>query len=95
MRREMLDLEGLLPADHRARVVWAFAERLDFSALYARIGARAGEPGHPPPDPRIMVALWLYATLEGVGRRGSWRGCAKVTWRIAGCAVACRRITTV
>jgi transposase len=42
-------------------------ERLDLSALYERIRAREGEPGRPPPDPRIFLALWLYATLEGVG----------------------------
>lgn len=23
--------------------------------------------GHPPADPRILVALWLYATIDGVG----------------------------
>jgi len=67
LRWDLLDLESLLPADHRARVVWAFAEGLDLSVLYDRIRARAGEPGRPPPDPRIMMALWLYATLEGVG----------------------------
>ncbi len=67
LRWDLLDLESLLPADHRARVVWAFAEGVDLSVLYDRTHARAGEPGRPPPDPRIMVAPWLYATLEGVG----------------------------
>jgi transposase len=64
---DSVDLESQLASDHRARVVWAFVERLDLSALYERIGAREGEPGRPPPDPRIFLALWLYATLEGVG----------------------------
>jgi transposase len=63
----MVDLESQLSSDHRARVVWAFVERLDLSALYERIRAREGEPGRPPPDPRIFLSLWLYATLEGVG----------------------------
>jgi transposase len=26
-----------------------------------------GQPGHPPADPRILVALWLFATIEGIG----------------------------
>src|SRR5208282_1883724 len=26
-----------------------------------------GRPGHPPADPRILLALWLYATVEGIG----------------------------
>jgi transposase len=67
VRWDMIDLEGLLPNDHRARVVWAFVEGLDLSALYAAIKAREGEPGRPPPDPAVLMALWLYATLEGVG----------------------------
>jgi transposase len=62
-----LSLEDLLPPDHRARFVWAFAERLDLSALYGAIKAVEGHPGHPPADPRILLALWLYATVEGVG----------------------------
>ena len=60
-------LDELVPVEHRARLVWAFAERLDLAPLYARIKAVAGHPGHPPADPRLLVALWLYATLEGVG----------------------------
>src|ERR671917_2575675 len=62
-----LSLEDLLPADHRARFVWSFAERLDLSALYGAIKAVEGGPGHPPADPRILLALRLYATVEGVG----------------------------
>jgi transposase len=62
-----VDLDGLLGPDHRARLVWAFVEGLDLSSLYARIKAIEGHPGRPPIDPAILVALWLYATLEGVG----------------------------
>jgi transposase len=62
-----VSLEDLLPADHRARFVWSFAERLDLSALYGAVKAVEGHPGHPPADPRILLALWLYATVEGVG----------------------------
>src|SRR3954465_14614554 len=60
-------LEDLLPGDPRARFVWAFAERLDLSALYGALKAVEGHPGHPSADPRILLALWLYATVEGVG----------------------------
>lgn len=62
-----IDLDGLLPADHRARLVWAFVEGLDLAPLYDRIKAVEGHPGRPPIDPAILTALWLYATLEGVG----------------------------
>jgi transposase len=62
-----VDLDGLLPPDHRARLVWAFVEGLDLVPLYEAIRAREGEPGRPPIDPAILTGLWLYATLEGVG----------------------------
>lgn len=62
-----LSLDDLLPAEHRARLVWAFVERLDLGPLYAAIQAVEGGPGRPPADPRVLMALWLYATLEGVG----------------------------
>src|SRR6202045_11827 len=66
-RWDFIDLEALLPADHRARIVWSFVESLDLSALYDAIKSREGEPGRPPPDPAVLMALWLYATIEGVG----------------------------
>ena len=61
------DLEGLLPPDHRARVVWAFVEGLDLSPLYKLIRAIEGHAGRSPVDPAIHMALWLFATIEGVG----------------------------
>ena len=67
VRWDMIDLDSLLPLDHRARVVWSFVERLDLSPLYEAIRAREGEPGRPPPDPAVLLALWLFATVEGVG----------------------------
>lgn len=66
-RWDFVDLEALLPSDHRARIVMGFVEGLDLSALYEAIRARAGEPGRPPPDPAVLMGLWLYATIEGVG----------------------------
>jgi len=61
------DLEGLLPADHRAREVWAFVDGLDRTAFEEQIRAVEGHAGRPPIDPAILLSLWLYATLEGVG----------------------------
>src|SRR6266513_3237166 len=64
---DFVDLEALVPSDHRARSVLSFVESLDLSRLYEAIKAREGEPGRPPPDPAVLLALWLYATIEGVG----------------------------
>ena len=62
-----LDLESLLAADHPARTVWAFVQALDLRPLYARIKSVAGRGGAPAIDPAILVALWLWATVDGVG----------------------------
>ena len=60
------DLESLLPQDHRARLVWGYVERQDLSRLLDAIRARGAAPGRRAIDPRVLFALWLYATLEGV-----------------------------
>jgi transposase len=67
MRLVPLDLEGALAEDHPARAVWAFVERLGLGEFYERIESREGRAGRPAIDPRILLALWIYATVEGVG----------------------------
>src|SRR5215204_5853306 len=67
MELRAVDLESLLPLDHPARAVWEFVEALDLSPLYAQIRSVEGSAGRPATDPRIFMALWLYATVEGVG----------------------------
>src|SRR5271166_3036956 len=59
--------ETLVADEHRVRLVWSFVEGLDLAALYSTIKAVEGQPGHPPADPRILLALWLYATVQGIG----------------------------
>lgn len=61
-----LALEQMLPIDHRARAVWQFVEGLDLSPLYAEIKAVEGGVGRNPVDPRILMAMWMLATLEGI-----------------------------
>jgi transposase len=61
-----LTIDDLLEPDHPARAVWRFAQGLDLSELYERIRARGSDPGRPAIDPRVLVALWLYATLASV-----------------------------
>lgn len=61
------DLDSIIPQDHRARLLWRAVEALDLSAFYDRIKSREGTAGRPPGDPKVFVALWLYATMDGVG----------------------------
>lgn len=67
LRWDLVDVDSLLSADHRARTVWAFVEGQVLEPLYELIQSREGEAGRPAADPAVLLALWLYATLEGVG----------------------------
>jgi transposase len=60
-------LDELLPEDHEARIVWAYVCGLDLSELSQPIQAVEGGPGQAPADPRILMSLWIYATLRSVG----------------------------
>lgn len=59
--------DQLIPPDHRARGIVKFIEELDLSAFYATVKSRGSEPGRPATDPAMLIALWLFATSEGVG----------------------------
>lgn len=61
------DLESLLAPEHRARLVWGYVVRQDLSRMFDAVKARGSSAGRAAIDPRILFALWLYATLEGVG----------------------------
>jgi len=80
-RRQMewrpLSLDQMLPEEHTVRLVWAYVEALDLSELYERIRAVEGQPGRDPIDPRILLALWLYATIDGVGSARRLEGLCK------------------
>ncbi len=63
----MQDLDGTLPEEHQVRAIWDFLDRLERSVFYASIKAVEGGPGRPARDPQVLLALWVYATVEGVG----------------------------
>lgn len=57
----------LLPAEHEARIVWKYVTEMDVSPLLVQIKSVQHNAGHPMTDPRILIALWMYATLRAVG----------------------------
>jgi transposase len=60
------DLEALLPPDHLARTVWEVVLRWDFARFEQALRARGSDPGRAAADPRLLVALWLYAATQNV-----------------------------
>lgn len=59
-------LDELIPENHLARDVWEFTSNLDFSLFLKEIKIPEGGGGPPAKDPRILMALWLFATMQGI-----------------------------
>jgi len=86
----MVDVEQLLEPDHLARAIWEMTGRLDLTPYTVAVRAVEGEAGRPPIDPRLLIALWIYAYSEKVSAaREVARRCAyhpAYQW-LTGCAV--------
>src|SRR4051812_10358017 len=60
-------VDDLVGPGHLARAVWELVGRRELGAFLDTIKARGSHPGRPATDPRLLIALWLYAYLDGVG----------------------------
>lgn len=60
-------LDDLLGLEHPARQVWDYVEELDLGALYKEVQTTVRSSGRPAIDPALLLALWLYGTVDGVG----------------------------
>jgi transposase len=59
--------DDLVPAQHAVRMVAALVETLDVSGFAEAIKAREGVAGRDATDPGLLVGLWLYACIRGIG----------------------------
>ena len=70
-RRQLARVEqcadDLVRALHPVRTVMAVVEKLDVSGFCEPIRAREGMAGRDATDPRLLVGLWLYACVRGIG----------------------------
>lgn len=64
---QVCDLDSLLDDEHPARLMWAYASKVDLSDLEAAVKSREGCAGMPQTSLRLLLALWLYAMTRGVG----------------------------
>jgi transposase len=60
-------IDDLVPADHPVRALWALVQRWDLTLFLQGIRARGERPGRAATDPQLLIALWLYTTIEGNG----------------------------
>jgi transposase len=61
-----LDVEKLIPIGHPARNLWEFLGRLDLSQFSTDIKSVEGKAGRSAWDPRLLIAIWLYAYSRGI-----------------------------
>jgi transposase len=59
--------DDLVPAQHPVRMVMALVETLDLSRFAEPIKAREGVAGRDATAPQLLVGLWLYACIRGIG----------------------------
>lgn len=60
-------VDGDLPAEHLARTLDAVVGSLDLAPFLACAKSTEGVAGRPILSPRMMLVLWLYAIIDGVG----------------------------
>lgn len=60
-------LDDLLSEDHKVRAIWDYVQQLDLSQILSKVRVTEGSVGRSATDPYILLALWLYATVEGIG----------------------------
>lgn len=65
---QLLSLDQMLPGDDRARIVWEFVCSLDLEGLYEKIEVTGNTAGRDAICPEVLMALWLMATLDGIGK---------------------------
>ena len=61
-----VDAETLIPEDHVARAIWSYLDNGALGLLRDRQVGR-GRPWPAPTDPQVLLALWMLATVDGVG----------------------------
>lgn len=59
--------DELVPQDHPVRSVWNVVQTMDLSPFLQWAKAREGVRGRDTTDPALLVSLWLYATIRGIG----------------------------
>ena len=59
--------DDLVAPEHPVRVVAALVATLDLSRFCEPIKAREGQAGRDATDPQLLVSLWLYGCIRGIG----------------------------
>ena len=59
--------DDMLAADHPARILWTVLGTLDLTAFGADCESVEGKAGRSLKSPRMLLTLWMYAIVRGIG----------------------------
>jgi transposase len=59
--------DDLVGPGHPVRVVMAVVEKMELSDFHEPIKSRDGQADRNATDPQLLVAIWLYACIRGIG----------------------------
>lgn len=60
-------IDDLIEPDHSVRSIWNYVDQMDLSSILKKIKSTESTPGRPAIDPKILLTLWIYAIVEGIG----------------------------
>lgn len=60
-------IDELISKDHRVRQIWAFISAFDFSSFTKKVQAVEGGVGRSATDPALLLAIWVFGIVEGIG----------------------------
>lgn len=60
-------IDDLVQDDHPVRSIWNYVNQIDLSSILIKIKSTKDTPGRPAIDPKVLLALWIYAIVEGIG----------------------------
>ncbi len=66
MRMEVLDVEGLIPPNHPARIIWELSGSMNLSRFEEEYQSEEGGSGRPCWPVQLLVSVWAYSYSIGV-----------------------------
>lgn len=60
-------IDDLIDPDHQVRNIWNYVEQINLSPILIKIKSTESNPGRPAIDPKVLLAIWIYAIVEGIG----------------------------
>lgn len=77
---ETVNLEDMAAEDAAVRAIWAFVEKLNLSSYYNKIRSKVDEAGSPAYNPKLLLAMWIYAYSQGISSAREVEKLSKEVW---------------